>query len=84
MISAVSAVMGRRRRSRAALWVVVDQVVLAVDDLEAADLEADDLTGTAAGIAQDLVDGLVHCLQVHGAHRAVSPRRAQQLSLIHI
>ena len=60
------------------LVVVIDQVVLAVDHLNAADLEADDLTGAPASVTQDLVNGLMHCPQICGAHRAEWCRRAQQ------
>jgi len=39
---------GQASTQSGGLVVVIDQVVLAVDDLEAADLEADDLTRAAA------------------------------------
>ena len=63
------------------LVVVVDQVVLAVDDLEAVDVQADHLAGAPPGVAQDPVDGLVHRLQVGGADRPGPAGRAEQVQV---
>ena len=61
------------------LVVVVNQVVLAVDHLDAAGLQADYLAGAPSGVAQDLVDHLVHQLQVGRGDRPGPPGRAEQV-----
>ena len=63
----------------ARLVVVVDEVVLAAGDLDAAGVQADHLAGAPAGVAQDLVDDLVHGLQVGGGDRSGPPGRAEQV-----
>ncbi len=52
------------------LVVVVDEVVLAVDDFQAVDVQADDFPWAPAGVAQELIDGAVHLLQVVGGDEA--------------
>ena len=59
--------------------VVVDEIVLAVDDLDATDAEADDFSGAPTGVPQDLVDGAVHVLQVGGGERPGPAGRAEQV-----
>jgi hypothetical protein len=61
--------------------VVIDQVVLAVDDIDAADPQPHHFPRTPAGVAQDPVDGLLHLLQVGGGDRAGPAGRAEQLQL---
>ena len=79
MISAVPVVIGQPAAHPPGLVVVVDQVVLAADDLDAAGAQADDLAGAPPGVAQDLVDHLVHQLQVGGGDRPGPPGRAEQV-----
>jgi hypothetical protein len=61
------------------LVVVGDQVVLAADDLHTAGAQADDFTGASSGVAQDLVDRLLHQLQVGGGDRPGPSGRAEQV-----
>ncbi len=61
------------------LVIVVDQVVLPVYDLDAAGAEGDDLAGAPAGVAQDLVDRLVHQLHAGRGDRAGPAGRAEQV-----
>ena len=73
------AVIGSRRRIRPGLVVVIDQVVLAAGHLDAAGPQADYLAGAPPGVAQDLVDHLVHLLQVGSGDRPGPPGRAEQV-----
>jgi len=59
------------------LVVVVDQVVLAAGHLDAAGAQADDLAGAPPGVAQDLVDRLVHQLQAGSGDGPGPPGRAE-------
>jgi len=61
--------------------VVIDQVVLAVDDLQTVDVQADHLAGAPPGVAQDPVDALVHRLQARGVDRSGPPGRAEQVQV---
>ena len=63
----------------AGLVVVVDQVVLPVDDLDAAGAQANHFAGTPPGVAQDPVDRLVHQLQVGGGDCPGPSGRAEQV-----
>ena len=63
------------------LVVVIDQVVLAADHLDAAGAQADHLAGAPPGVAQDLVDRLVHQLQAGGGDRPGPPGRAEQVQM---
>ena len=51
------------------LVVVVDEVVVAVDDLDAAGLQAHDLAGPPSGVPQDPIDHPVHRLEIAGRDR---------------
>lgn len=61
--------------------VVVDQVGLAVDGLDAAEFEADDLAGTSPGVAQQPVDHLLHGPQIGGGDSAGAAGRSEQVEL---
>jgi hypothetical protein len=63
------------------LVVVIDQVVLAVDDLQAVEVQADHLAGAPPGVAQDPVGGMVHRLQVGGADRPGPPGWAEPVQV---